>query len=239
MRVCRYESTTAWSEAIVALWCERLTANPRLRMCLPVGRTPQRIYAGIAQAVAARRTSFANTEIFLLDEYGELAADDPGRCANMLRRQLLARIDLPPRRFIALDAGAADLDAMCAAVERRIGRRGFELTLLGIGTNGHVGMNEPGSDPASASRRVDLHPSTLQATRHYLNHDNIPTWGVTIGLHALLRSQEIWLLASGASKAAIVHSVVAGPRDVAVPASLFVDHPNCRLFVDATAAAAL
>lgn len=208
-------------------------------MCLPAGRTPQPIYDGMANAVATHRISFAEAEIFLLDEYGGLVPDHPARCARMLERDLLARIDLPPQRFVALDPDAADLDAMCSAIERRIADRPFDLTLLGIGLNGHVGMNEPGSAIDSSTRRVDLAQATRESAASHFGHADVPTWGVTIGLGALKQSAELWLLASGAAKADVVRRIVREPISTNVPATLLRGHPHCRLFVDAAAAAAL
>jgi glucosamine-6-phosphate deaminase len=158
---------------------------------------------------------------------------------RVLERELLTRIDLPPHRFVALDPDAADLGVMCSEIERRIADRPFDLTLLGIGLNGHVGMNEPGSAIDSPTRRVDLAPATRQSAANYFGHADAPTWGVTIGLGALRQSAEIWLLASGPAKSAIVRRIAQGPVSVDVPATLLREHPNCRLFVDAGAAAAL
>jgi glucosamine-6-phosphate deaminase len=239
LQLCRYDSPATWTDAIVALWCDRLKANPRLRMCLPAGRTPQPIYAGIAHAVAARRCSFAAAKIFLLDEYGGLARDDPRRCTQMLRRDLLSRVDLPPRQFAALDPDAADMDAMCGDTERRIAAGGLQLTLLGIGLNGHVGLNEPGTAADSRTRRVDLAPATVQTAASYPGDGSAPLWGVTLGVATLAQSEEIWLLACGAAKAAIVGRIVHGAAGSEVPATLLRSHPNCRLFVDRAAAAAV
>ena len=239
LQLCRYDSPAAWSDAVVALWRDRLAVNPRLRMCLPAGRTPQPIYAGIAAAVAARRCSFAAAEILLLDEYGGLAPDDPRRCAQMLRRDLLTHIDLPPRQFVSLDPDAADLDAMCGDVERHIAAGGLQLTLLGIGLNGHVGLNEPGSRADSRTRRVHLEPATVQAAAGYSGYGSVPSWGVTLGIATLAESAEIWLLACGVAKADIVGRLMHAPAGSDLPATWLRDHPNCRLFVDASAAAAL
>jgi glucosamine-6-phosphate deaminase len=237
MRIERFDSTAAWVDAVVTCWCERLTTTPRLRMCLPAGHTPQPIYAAMGRAVAAGRISFREAEIFVLDEYGSLAADDPGRCSNMLRRDLLDHIDLPPGRFHGLDTATAEYERVCRAYDGLIARGGLDLTLLGIGRNGHLGMNEPGSDPAGKTRRVELHASTVAASARYLSHTRLPTWGITVGLEPLLDSREVWLLASGAGKADIVRRAVDGPIGPDVPASLLRGHPNCLVWLDAAAAA--
>jgi glucosamine-6-phosphate isomerase len=208
-------------------------------MCLPAGHTPTLVYAAMARAVAARHVSFRHADVFLLDEYGALAADDPGRCDNMLRRGLLDHVDLPAAQFYSLDTHTTDMDRVCRDYDAELARGGLDLTLLGIGLNGHLGMNEPGSDPTSTTRRVELHESTIAASTRYLAHSNAPTWGITVGLERLLGSKEVWLLAAGANKAEIVRRALKGAIGTDVPATLLRNHPNCVVWLDAAAAALL
>ena len=116
---------------------------------------------------------------------------------------------------------------------------GFDLTLLGLGLNGHLGMNEPGSPEDRPTGRVELHETTVEASAKYFSHRDLPRWGLTVGLRGILGSKEVWLLANGRPKAAIVERTVAGEIGPHNPASLLRRHPNCWLFVDADAAALL
>lgn len=236
MNLLRFDSEEAWVSAVASLWRDRLRANPHLRICLPSGNTPKRIFAEMGRAVAAGWATFQHAEVFALDDYGGLAPDDQGRCVNMLRRLLLAHIDLPQYRFHFIDTDAPDLDQLCRDYDAAIGA-GFDLTLLGIGLNGHLGLNEPGTSPDSTTHRVRMHESTIKASAGYLTHANLPTWGVGVGLKHLLGSKEVWLLANGAAKADIVQRLLKGPAEVSVPASLMQRHPNCFLMVDAAAGA--
>jgi glucosamine-6-phosphate deaminase len=236
VKLLRGGSTGAWAALVADLFIQRLKARPALRVCLPTGLTPVPIYDRIAAAVADGEVSFARAEVFLLDEFGGVDAGDPGRCDQMLERFLLSRIDLPPARFHRLDL-TQDIDTVCSAYERAVGD-GCDLTLLGIGTNGHVGMNEPGAPADSLTRRVSLAPETIAASARYFGHDRLPTWGVTMGLGTLRRSQEIWVLASGAGKAPIVRQTLHGPITTAVPATLLREHPSVLLIADDEAGAA-
>ena len=155
MNVLRFDSEESWVQGIVSFWRDRLRVQPRLKICLPSGHTPNPIYSAMARAVAAGQVSFREAEIFSLDEYGGLAADDPGRCANMLRSYLVDLIDLPKNRFHTIDTTASDLDKLYREYDAAIGS-GFDLTLLGIGLNGHLGLNEPGSALDSPTRRVEM-----------------------------------------------------------------------------------
>ncbi len=238
MRVLRFDSEAVWAAGVAAKWCDRLRANPRLRMCLPAGHTPVPVFAAMAKAVGQGRVSFREAEVFLLDEFGELLFADPGRCEQQLRRTLIDHIDLPGERFHFLHTGADDLVAECRRYDRAIGR-GFDLTLLGVGLNGHLGMNEPGTPADSFTHRAELHPATVEASRRYLTHAQAPSWGATVGLNHLLGSGEVWLLACGAGKAEIVQRTIAGEITADVPSTLLRRHPNSFLYVDAAAGAGL
>jgi len=238
MNLLRFDSEGAWVAGVASLWRDRLQTNPRLRMCLPSGSTPIRLYAAMAESVKRGLVSFRKAEIFALDDYGGLAPDDEGKCVNILRRFLIDHIDLPKEQFHFIATDAPDLERVCRDYDRLIGD-GLDLTVLGIGLNGHLGLNEPGSAPDSTTRRVKMHASSIGASADYLKHSNRPTWGVTVGLKHLLASKEIWLLASGAKKAGIIRRAVKGDVTTEVPATLLQKHPNCFLSVDAEAGALL
>jgi len=234
VNIFKFDTEDAWVEGVVSLWRDRLHSNPRLRMCLPSGHTPNKIFAAIGRAVKAKQASFRDAEIFCLDEFGGLALDDRGRCANMLRHYLLQHIDLPEKNFHRIDIDAPDLQKTCQDYERSI-EPGFDLTLLGLGLNGHLGMNEPGTSADSPTRRVQLASSTVASSAKYLAHGNLPTWGVAVGLKRLLGSKEVWLLVNGPAKTDIVKRTVHGPIGEDVPATLLRRHPNSFLMSDADA----
>src|SRR5882724_11285601 len=117
MNLFHFDSEEGWVQGLVSLCRDRLRVNPRLKMCLPSGHTPNKIYAAMAYAVAEGQVSFREAEIFALDEFGGLAADDAGRCVNMLRRFLVDNIDLPKESFHTLDPDAPDLDQVCRDYE--------------------------------------------------------------------------------------------------------------------------
>ncbi|HXE79292.1 MAG TPA: glucosamine-6-phosphate deaminase [Vicinamibacterales bacterium] len=223
-------SPERWADYVAETLISRLQVQPTLRLCLPTGLTPVPIYERVARAVSAGRVSFKHAEVFLLDEFGGVEPGDPGRCDQMLRRFLLDRVDLPDERFhrFSLDG---DIEAECQAYEQAIGS-GCDLALLGLGENGHIGMNEPGSPVDSLTRRVDLAPETTAATARYFSHDRLPTWGVTMGIATIMRSREVWLIAAGTRKKTIVRRTVRDPISTQLPASLLRGHPTALLIVD-------
>jgi glucosamine-6-phosphate deaminase len=226
----------AWADHVAARLIARLAEQPALRLVLPTGLTPMPVYDRVAQAVARGAVSFARAEVFLLDEFGGVAPDDPGRCDQMLMRGFVQRVDVAPDRFHRFTLNG-DVDAECRRYESLLAR-GCDLAILGIGTNGHLGMNEPGSPADGATRRVDLAPSTIAASARYFGREtNLPTWGVTLGLGTLGRSREIWILASGAGKAPIVRDTLRAPVSPQIPSTLLRRHPGARLIADEEAAA--
>ena len=238
MNLLRFDSEVAWRHAVCARWRDRLRTKPDLKMCLPGGTTPLGIYTEVSRDVRAGRVSFARAAVFALDEFGGLAPDDPGRTRETLQRQLIDSIDLPSSAFHVLDPDTSDVARACRDYDAAIGD-GFDLTLLGLGLNGHLGMNEPGSPNDGPTGRVELHETTVQSSARYFSHRHLPRWGLTVGLKGILGSKEVWLLANGRRKAEIVERTVEGEIGPHNPASLLRRHPNCSLFVDADAAASL
>jgi glucosamine-6-phosphate deaminase len=239
VHVVGYETPPAWAEHVAARFASFLADNPTARMALPTGATPDPVYAGIADAVRAGIASFRRAHVFLLDEFGGVPPDAKGRCDVMLRRELLDHVDVTPGHYHRLDPDVADVDAMCASYDAAL-KQPLDLVMLGIGRNGHVGMNEPGTSPDSNTRRVELAPSTTQASVRYFGEGaQLPTWGITLGLAQILAARTIWILATGEGKADIVRDVLLEPVSASRPASLLRGHPDGGFFVDAAAASKL
>jgi glucosamine-6-phosphate deaminase len=239
VHVVRYESPHAWAEHVAARFASFLADEPAARVALPTGATPEPVYAGIVEAVRAGIASFRRADVFLLDEFGGVPPDAKGRCDVMLRRALLDHVDVTPGRYHRLDPEAADIEAMCAAYDAAL-TPPLDLVMLGIGRNGHVGMNEPGTPPDSVTRRVELAPSTTQASVRYFGEGAaLPTWGITLGLSQILAARTIWMLATGDGKADIVRDVLLEPVSASRPASLLRGHPDCWFLLDAAAASKL
>ena len=233
-----FESIETWAEDLARLWVERLQARPNMRICLAAGNTPVPVCEAMVRACRAEEASFSEATIFALDEYGELAPDDAGRCANMIRRCLLDHVDLPADNFHELATEAENLDQVCADYDAAIGE-GFDLAILGIGLNGHLGMNEPGTSANAMTHRVELHSTSIQSAAGYLDGREPPRWGITVGMKHLLATKEVWLLATGKAKAEIVQKVAQGEPTADVQASLLTNHPECTLFMDEEASAML
>lgn len=219
-----------WPEEATAELLTRLTEHPPMRLCLATGSTPLPLYSRLTAATA----EFAETAVLLLDEFGGLPPDEPERCDAVLRRSLIDHVQ--PGEYRPIDPEAIDLATELAALDAWIDVGGIDLAVLGLGTNGHLGMNEPGSPPDGRTARVELAESTVEGARRYFQGRHRPTWGVTVGLGDLLGAGEVWVLATGAAKADVVARCWDGPMTPEVPASLLQGHPNCTWWLDRAAA---
>ncbi len=213
--------------------------QPALRQCLPTGATPEPLYAAMVEVVAAGQVSFSRSDVFGLDEFGGVPAGHPARCDHMLDRQLLSGIDLPAASWHRLDPEASDLDAECDRFAGLVAAGGLDLGVLGLGGNGHLGLNEPGSVREDVTRRVELAPATIESARRYSDDGLAPTWGLTLGLAEILAAAEVWLLVTGAAKADVLAAALQGPVGPDIPASYLQEHPRCMVFADNAAASKL
>jgi 6-phosphogluconolactonase/glucosamine-6-phosphate isomerase/deaminase len=223
----------AWAGAVAGAWAGLLGERPALRMCLATGATPLPVYAQLR----ARPVSWARAAVLLLDEFGGLPPGEPGGCDATLRRELVDRVDLGPGGYRPIDPAAADLESECQAVDAWLDR-GLDLAVLGLGGNGHVGMNEPGSPTRARTRRVELATATMDAAAGYLAGRR-PGWGVTVGLADLLAAGRVWMLVTGEAKAEVVRACLEDRPDPSLPASLFQGHPACTWWLDEAAASLL
>ena len=220
------------------LWAERsadrfdrfVSSYPRPRLCLPTGVTVMPFYREVA-----RRGNLDQVTIFLLDEFGGLPEGDPGRCETMIERYLIDRVEGDPELRVP-DVDAPDPDEEASRYQRRIEEGGLDLAILGLGGNGHVGMNEPGSGRRSATRVVSLAPSTSRHAQEAYGATRPPTWGLTVGLEQLLAAREVWLLVTGEHKAEILKKTLTAPVGPDVPATFLREHPAATVLADESAA---
>ncbi len=221
----------AWADAVAAALTDRLRAKPRLRLCLPTGETPAPLYAALVRQSDVDLWSQAT--VVLLDDYVGLGADDPAAGGPRLRREIVDHVR--PASFIDIDH-SGDLEA--AAQRHDEAARGLDLAIVGLGLNGHIGFNEPGSTVDSPTRVVDLHPRSREAAEGY-GAEGAPEQGITIGLARLLEAGELWLLVTGERKAEILRAALEGPETPDVPASFLRRHPHWRVMADDAAAPSL
>lgn len=200
---------------------------------LPAGNTPIPLFGRIA----AKRLPLSHLNLFALDEYVGVPKEEPRNCANLIRRHVVGPWGLDPARFHAVSSVEDEALESVREVERRIRREGgLDVVVLGLGQNGHLGFNEPGSAEESEGRVLDLDPTSIAANRAWFGGDYAPARGATTGLATVLSGRRILLMAYGAHKTAAVRAMLRGPRTPACPASFLQGHPGAVVVLDEAAA---
>jgi glucosamine-6-phosphate deaminase len=227
-------------ETAAEIVADLLVAKPDAVLALPAGNTPRPVYAALVRRHRAAALSFARATTFTLDEYAGIAADHPASFRRYMNDELYRQIDLPAARAHAPDGAAADPVAECARYEAAIAAAGgLDLCLLGIGGNGHIAFNEPGSPFDSRTRVVDLADDSRAAVAAAFAGEAVPGRALTIGVATILAARRCVLLAYGAGKAATIARVVKEPPTASMPASALSLHPDATIILDAAAASQL
>nr|WP_321986865.1 glucosamine-6-phosphate deaminase [uncultured Lichenicoccus sp.] len=230
------------AQAAALLIAARLRADPALVLGLATGRTMQAVHAGLVGLHRDKGLSFARCRSFNLDEYAGLPPDDANAYRRTMNSDLFDLVDIRLSDTHVPDGMAPDLDAEGRRYEASIvASGGIGLQVLGLGENGHIGFNEPGSAFDSRTRVVTLTMATRSQNRPLFGGrlERVPRRAITMGIGTILAAREILLVATGASKAEALARAINGPGDVQVPASALQRHPCCTVIPDAEAAASL
>jgi glucosamine-6-phosphate deaminase len=218
-----------------------LRRRPDAVLGLATGSSPLNIYAELGRRVAQGSVSFARARAFLLDEYVGLPADHPQRYRNVIRRDFVDKVDIDPAQVFGPDGLAEDLPGACAAYEQALAEAGgVDLQILGIGTDGHIGFNEPGSSLASRTRIKTLTSQTRRDNARFFDDlEDVPQHCLTQGIGTILSARHAVLVASGRGKAEAVHQLVEGPVSALWPATALQLHPHVTVLLDGAAASRL
>ncbi|MBX9243584.1 glucosamine-6-phosphate deaminase [Actinotalea ferrariae] len=219
-----------------------LQRNPRAVLGLATGSSPLLVYRELAARCAAGTLSFREARAFLLDEYVGLPEEHPERYRRVIERELEQHVDFAPNAVQGPDGTADDLVAACARYEAAIVESGgVDVQLLGVGTDGHIAFNEPGSSLGSRTRVKTLTAQTRRDNARFFDGDveAVPRLVLTQGLRTILDARHLILLATGRGKAEAVHQLVEGPVSALWPATVLQHHPHVTVLVDEAAASRL
>jgi len=229
------------SRAAADYFLRRLAAKPDLVLGLPTGRTPRELYRELVRRHRAGQADFSRVKTFNIDEYCGLGATDAGSFRRFMREEFFDHVNVPAENIHFPRAVADNAVEDSRLYEESIaGAGGIDLMILGVGIDGHLGFNMPGSPLDSRTRLVQINEATRAENRSFFPPGSeVPTHAVTMGLGTLMDSRSCMVLAFGARKAPVLAGALEGPVTADLPASLVQQHPDTVVFLDRAAAAEL
>lgn len=239
MEVVIVESAEQGAAVVAGAIADLVTRTPDPVLGLATGSTPLPVYDDLVRRHGVDGLSFARARGFALDEYVGLPRDHPESYRAVLEREFVGRVDFPRGALYTPDGWADDIPAACVEYEaaiRAVG--GIDLQLLGVGSDGHIGFNEPTSSLVSSTRIKTLTRQTREDNARFFDGDveAVPEHVLTQGVGTIGRARHLVLLAWGEGKAAAVAATVEGPVTSMVPSSALQLHPHATVVVDEEAA---
>ena len=242
IRVTVFPNDRAAARALACRVADALAARPALVLGLPTGRTPVRLYKELVSLAAHGKADFTLARTFNLDEFLGIDASHPGSYRAFMEEHLFRHVGIPAAQINFLNGAAPDPEAECLRYEEAIAATGgIDLQIVGIGTNGHIGFNEPARELKARTHRVRLKPETRRSNASLFGGDPkaVPEEALSMGMATILQARSIVLLATGRSKARCVERVVNGPISTKLPASFLQLHHDVEVMVDEAAGAAI
>jgi glucosamine-6-phosphate isomerase len=217
-----------------------INQKPTATLCLASGDTPIETYHRFVNLVKDGRVDVSQCTFVGLDEWVGFGPDDFGSCSFYVFRDLFNPLNLRLDQVHVFDAKASDLAAECARIDAVIAERGgLDVLLVGMGMNGHIALNEPGTPFTLGCHVVELAESTKTVGQKYFETETSLSHGITLGLRHLTDAKEVILLVSGEKKAPVLQEALQGPVTEQVPASIMQTHPNALVWVDEAAGSLL
>lgn len=241
-RISIFPDAHAVARRLATRIADALQANPSLVLGLPTGRTPLLLYEALVTLSKEGTADFSSVMTFNLDEFIGIPASHPGSYRSFMQQHLFDHVNIDPSKIHFLDGTATDAAAEGCRYEAAIeAAGGIALLILGIGTNGHIGFNEPSRALAARTHRVTLRPETRRSNALLFggDPDAVPAEALSMGMGTILDAKAVVLLATGERKAVCVEQVVTGPITTELPASFLQLHPDVEIMLDEPAAGKL
>ena len=234
MRIEYHEDYEAMSQVAATSIARQILIKPNSILGFATGSTPQKTYEILVEFYRLGILDFSQLTTFNLDEYVGLPPTHSQSYFYFMQQNLFGKTNIPPRNIHLPSGIALDLEQECSGYEEAIqAAGGIDLQLLGIGPNGHIGFNEPGTTLNSTTHVVSLSQATIQAnSRFFQSSEEIPRQAITMGIKTIMNSRKILLLVSGMGKGEIIQKALNGPITEDLPASVLQLHPDVTVLVD-------
>ena len=223
------------ADALARIVIDLVQRRPSAAIGLPTGRTPLALYSELIRVTQHERIDWSDVRTFNLDEFVGLGAGDPGSYRTFMQERLFRHLDVRAENVGFLDGRARDLEAECNRYEAAITTAGgIDLLILGIGTNGHIGFNEPAESLHARTHRVRLVEPTRSANALWFDGElaRVPHEALTMGMGTILAARSVVLIATGDTKADAVNAMLHGGVTTRVPASFLQLHPHVSVMLD-------
>lgn len=214
--------------------------KPASLLCFPSGDTPTGILRNLVEGIKKSELDISNCEFVGLDEWAGLNGRDEGSCRHYMDEHFFRPLDIIENRIHFFDGAAANLEEECRRIDQLVKeKKGIDLMMVGLGMNGHVGLNEPGVDFNLYAHLSELAEDTKEVAKKYFRKAVPLTYGITLGPRHLLEAKVAVLIASGSGKADAVVRAIEGNVTSDLPASIFQKHQNAYVYLDRNAASLL
>jgi glucosamine-6-phosphate isomerase len=228
----RYPDYEAMSNATANIMAEALRQNPTLTLCMASGHTPSRTCDIFVRLLKEGNINYQQMRFIGLDEWVGLSPDNTGSCQYFFMEKLIKPLGLKPEQVFLFDALASDLQQECTKMDAVIQTYGIDMMVVGIGVNGHIGFNEPGTPVDILCHVATLEPTTVEVGQKYFTEATALGKGITVGLGHLMAAKRLVLIANGAHKKDVVQQARYGPVDPMFPASIIQVHPHVMVITD-------
>lgn len=238
MKIKINDTASEASEYLALILANAIRSNPEVRITFATGRTMDAVYHNLILEHKKSPFDCSKVKAFIVDEYVGLPDDSEHSYKYYMNLHLFERLNFTPSNITTPNVQSSDLDMACKDYEKAIKESGgIDILILGIGLNGHIGLNEPGSSIDSRTRVVALAPSTRNSNRSlFSDGSEVPLTAITIGVGTILESKKCYLLATGETKSEIIQKLTNGDVNSQVPASALKLHKDFELILDQEAA---
>ena len=217
-----------------------MIVKPDLILGLATGSSPLGLYQNLIDACDKELISFKDVKTFNLDEYIGIDRNHPQSYFSFMNEHLFKHVDIKPQNINIPDNDPARIDELAKEYNDRLFGNQRDIQTIGIGVNGHIGFNEPGSSLSNQTFIVELDEQTRKDNSRFFDSlDDVPKYAITMGIKNIMYSKKIILIASGKHKAEAVYHMAYSDIDTKVPASILQLHPDCKVIIDEEAASLL
>lgn len=240
MKVHIFENKETLFERLSDFYINEIKKNPEIVLGLATGGTPVPLYEALAKDHKENKTSYQKVRTYNLDEYIGIDEFHEQSYRTFMNKQLFDHIDINKENTFVPKGNTSDVELECKIYDEYLDKTQIDIQLLGIGTNAHIGFNEPGSDLNGKTMVVDLTEETKDANVRFFNDiSEVPTKSITMGIGSILKAKKIILVATGKNKAEAIKNTIEGIVTKDVPASALQTHLDVEIYLDKEAASLL